>query len=134
MLKVEDRLLWLPSQMVRIMHPIKPSCCVQLAKDFISGPQAEKDMIKFKYKCCFRNDIKGKILSVRGYWDNFKKNNVHSIVSKYGRKYETDRDKWTTCRNFANMHDRAIEEMCEAGCVEKLDSPMWVNRDKKLLT
>lgn len=97
---------------------------MQLAKYFISGPQVEKYMIKFKHKCCFRNDIKGKTLSVRAYWDNFKKNNVHIIVSKYGQKYEIDHDKWTICRNFAIINDHVIEEICETGCVEKLDSPM----------
>ena len=32
-----------------------------------------------------------------------------------------DRDKWTTCRNFSNMYDHVIEEVCEASVAEKLD-------------
>ena len=40
-----------------------------------------------------------------------------------------DRDKWTTYRNFLNMYDHVIEKICEASVVEKLDSPVWMNRD-----
>ena len=57
--------------------------------------------------------------------------NAHRIVSKRGQKYKMDRDNWTTFRNFLNMYDNVIEEMCDAGVVEKLDSPVWMNRDGK---
>ena len=40
-----------------------------------------------------------------------------------------DRDNWTTYRNFSNMYDNVIEDMCNTGVAEKLDSPMWMNRD-----
>ena len=39
------------------------------------------------------------------------------------------RDIWTTYRNFSNMNNHIIEEMCDAGIAKKLDSPMWINRD-----
>ena len=40
-----------------------------------------------------------------------------------------DRDNWTTYRKFSNMYDRVIEEMCDDGIAEKLDSPVWMDRD-----
>ena len=54
-----------------------------------------------------------------------------SIGSKRGQKYEMDRDNWTTFRNFSNMHDHVIEEMCDAGIAEKLDSPVRMERDEE---
>ena len=70
------------------------------------------------------NDKKG-----RGYQNRFKQRNTHHIDNKRGQKYEMDRDKWTTYRNFLNMYDHVIEKICEASVVEKLDSPVWMNRD-----
>ena len=54
---------------------------------------------------------------------------MHCIVSKRGHKCEMDRDNWTTYRNISKMYDCVIEEICDAGIAEKLDSPVWMNRD-----
>ena len=131
MIKVEDKLVGLIIQMARIRHPLTPSGCLQLANDFISGTQTEKDVIDFKTKYCFNNSKDGERLLGRGYFKGFKKRNAHRIVSKRGQKYEMDRDNWTTYRNFSNMYDHVIEEMCDAGVAEKLDSPVWMDRDGK---
>ena len=53
MAKVEDKLVGLIIQMARIRHPLTPYSCLQLANDFISGTQTEKDVIDFKNKYCF---------------------------------------------------------------------------------
>ena len=58
----------------------------------------------------------------------FKKKNDHHIVSKRDQKYEMFRDKLTTYRNFSDIYDPVIEEMCEASVTEKLDYPVWMNR------
>ena len=42
-----------------------------------------------------------------------------------------DRDKWTIYRNFLDMYDHVIEEICGAGITEELDFPVWMNRDGK---
>ena len=59
-----------------------------------------------------------------GYFKGFNQRNAHHIVSKCVQKYERDRDNWTTYRNFSNMNDHVIEEMCDTGVAEKLDSPV----------
>ena len=88
-------------------------------------------MINFKTKYCFNDSKDGERLLGRDYFKGFKKRNAHRIVSKRGQKYEMDRDNWTTYRNFSNMSDNVIEEMCDAGVAEKLDSPVWMDRDGK---
>ena len=40
-----------------------------------------------------------------------------------------DCDNWTTYRNISKMYDCVIEEICDDGIAEKLDSPVWMNRD-----
>ena len=119
MAKVEDKLVGLIIQMARIRHPLTPSSCLQLANDFISGTQTEKNVIDFKTKYCFNESKDGERLLGRGYFKGFKKRNAHRIVSKRGQKYEMDRDNWTTFRNFSNMYDHVIEEMYDAGVAEK---------------
>ena len=75
------------------------------------------------------NDKENKRLLGCGYWNQLKQRSAHRIVSKRGQDYEIHRDKWTTYRNFSNMNDHFIEEMCEAGAVEKLYSPIWLNKN-----
>ena len=67
----------------------------------------------------------------RSYFKGFKKRNTHPIVSNYGQKYEMNRDNWTTYRNISNIYDRVIEEIYDAGVAEKLDFPVWMDRDGK---
>ena len=74
------------------------------------------------------NDKEGRSLLCRGYQNRFKQRNTHRIVSKCDQKYEMNRDKWTTDRNFSNKYDHIIKEICEASVAEKLDSPEWVNK------
>ena len=74
-------------------------------------------------------DKEGKKLLGRSYWNQCEQMNPYRIVSNRGQKYEMDRDKWTTHHNFSNMYDYVIEEMCEASVAEKLDSPVWMNKD-----
>ena len=73
MAKVEDKLVDLIIQMARLGHPLTPSSCLQLANDFISGTQTEKDVIDFKTKYCFNKSKDGESLSGRGYFKGFKK-------------------------------------------------------------
>ena len=40
-----------------------------------------------------------------------------------------DCDNWNTFRNFSIIYGYIIEELCDAGVAEKLDFPMWMNRD-----
>ena len=129
MAKVEDKLVGLIIQMARIRHLLTPSSCLKLANDFISGTQTEKDVIDFKNKYCFNESDDDESLLSRSYFKGFKKRNVHRIVSKCGQKYEMDRDNWTTYRNFSNMYDHVIEEMCDAGVADKLNSPVWMDRE-----
>ena len=46
--EVEDKLVGLTIQMVRIMHSLTPSSYLQLANDFISGNQTEKRCDRFQ--------------------------------------------------------------------------------------
>ena len=50
MTKVEDKRVGLLIQMARIRHSLTPSSCLNLANDFISRNQTEKDVIDFKNK------------------------------------------------------------------------------------
>ena len=124
MIKVEDKLVGLIIQLARIRHLLTSSSYLQLANDFISRTQTEKDVIDFKTKYYFNNSKDDERLSYRGYFKGFKKRNDHRIVSKRGQNYEMDRDNCTTYHNFSNMYDHSIEKMRDDGVAEKLDSPV----------
>ena len=48
--KVENELVGLIIQIARIRYPMTPSNCLQLANDFVSETESEKDVIEFKNK------------------------------------------------------------------------------------
>ena len=49
---------------------------------------------------------------------------MHRIISERGQKYDMGHDNLTIYHNCSNMYDHVIEETCNAGVVEKLDSPV----------
>ena len=67
-----------------------------------------------------------------GYWKAFKRRNSHLICSKRGKKYELDRDKWTTYHNFASMYTHDYEAMEGASIAKVLDEPVWMDKDGNL--
>ena len=73
MAKVEDNLVGLIVQMERIRHQLTLSSCLQLANDYISGTQTEKDVIDFKTKYCFNKSKDGERLLGRGYFKGLKR-------------------------------------------------------------
>ena len=54
-IKVEDKRVGLIVQMAGIRYPLTPSSYLQLANNFLSGTQTEKDVIDFKTKYYFNN-------------------------------------------------------------------------------
>ena len=73
MAKVEDKLVGLIIHMARIRHPLTPYSCLQLANDFISVIQTEKDVIDFKTKYFFNKSKDCKRLLGRGYFKGLRK-------------------------------------------------------------
>ena len=53
-----------------------------------------------------------------GYWHGFWKRNGNLLECKRGQKYATDRDNWTTYRNFKDMYSHVYNEMVDAGVAE----------------
>ena len=51
--KVENKLVDLIIQIARIRYPMTNSNSLQLANDFVSGTESEKDVIEFKNKYIF---------------------------------------------------------------------------------
>ena len=56
----------------------------------------------------FLNAKENKFQPGYGCWNSFKETNMYRIICRGSQKCEMDRNKWTTYRNFASMHDRII--------------------------
>ena len=78
MAKVEDKLVGLMVQIERIRHQLTLSSYLQLAHDFTSGTQTEKDVIDFKPKYCSNKSKDGERLLGRGYFKGLKKRSSYS--------------------------------------------------------
>ena len=59
----------------------------------------------------------------RGYWEGSMKQNSCKIVSKREEKLLTDRDEWSTYRNFDAIYLHCYNKVISAGVAKKLDKP-----------
>ena len=60
-----------------------------------------------------------------GYWYGFKQRHTGKLCPKRGRKYELDRDSWTTYVRLLQMYDLVYEEMKDDGIAVRLENPEW---------
>ena len=56
--------------------------------------------------------------------------NVRLLVSK-GGEFELDTSSWSTYQNFDQMYNYILDELVDAGIVDKLSTPVWVDERGK---
>ena len=59
--------------------------------------------------------------------------NGHRIVSRRGRKYKLNRDKWTTYGNFESMHVHILDKLVHGNIAVEYPEPVWKKKDRKVV-
>ena len=131
---VEPDIVKLILAMSEIREPLRPSRCLNLINDMIKGTPSQQKLIDFKTKSK-SSTIYTPIDEVgTSYWQNFKKRYGHLLVDKKGEKFELDRDSWCTYTNFRKMYQMVETKMIEAGVAEKINEPVWMTKDGKVVS
>jgi hypothetical protein len=60
--------------------------------------------------------------------------NHNRLRSKRGRRFELNREKWTTYTNFSKMYQDHEAEMIDAGVAEPLPNPVWMSKNGKIVS
>ena len=126
--KIEPTILGIIIQMARMRQCLTPSRGLSLINSLIKDTPIQGELVAWKAT----NTPNTSGVVGRGYWRSFLKRNKNKIVSKRGQKYELNRQNWTTYANFVHMYNSIIDEMVEAGVAERLDEPVWMDRDGKI--
>eukprot|EP00978_Attheya_sp_CCMP212_P006142 scaffold13838_cov51-Attheya_sp.AAC.1 len=141
MIGVEDQIVELCIRMAKIRQPLSCANGLCLANSVIKGTETEKKVREWQehnIKACKMkkgnlddddDDVPG--LLKTGYWKGFMNRNKHRLVSKKSQKYALDRKDWSTYNNINQMYDDIYDEMTEAGVAVELETPKWVDRDRK---
>jgi len=123
--RIEPTIIGIIVQMARMRQCLTPSRALSLINSLIKDTPIQQELIA--WKATNTPNTSGTV--GKGYWRNFLKRNKNKIVSKRGQKYELNRQNWTTYTNFVHMYNNIIDEMVDAGVAEKLDEPVWMDRD-----
>jgi len=116
---IEPQIVEVLIQMSRICETLTPSRAIALINDMIIGTS---------YPTNTTDPDDSKEISYK-YWLNFKKRNSDRIITTKGQKYELERSNWTTYQDFAQMYSTFGDQMEEASIVERLEEPVWMNKD-----
>jgi len=110
-------------KMARIRMNLTPTLGLALINSLIMGTKYIDTLNRFKSNLGL--EANGKVGP--GYWRGFVKRNKENITTKRGKKYELNRDSWTTYRNFYDMYSFSEENLVDCGLAKKLDNPVWMD-------
>jgi hypothetical protein len=61
------------------------------------------------------------------YWQNFKERNKDKLESGVAIAQAAGRKEWSSYLNFSQMYNLVYEQMNQAGVLEDLEVPVWMN-------
>lgn len=131
---VEPYIVELIGQLAKMRVPITRRQGLQLANLLISGTLTEERVRVWKEKHCAAFTTNGGQVTLgSGYWKGFMKRNGHIVKAKKGVKFDAKRADWCTYLNFETMYNNVYSEMVEGGIAERLDNPVWLNKEGQIV-
>jgi hypothetical protein len=113
----------------KIGSPVSCGHGLKLINDMISGTIHQKRLIQYKKdRGLKQSEDEMKRVGTK-YWYSFLSRYKNRIVSKKGRRFELNRSKWTSYKNFYKMYEGVEEEMLDAGVAEKLPVPVYMDEN-----
>ena len=67
------------------------------------------------------------------YWRSFLKRNNHLSDSDTGTTHAVCLKEWSTQLNMTKMYNIFYDVMDEAGVLEKLEEPVWMNLNEEVV-
>jgi hypothetical protein len=99
-----------------------------LINSLISTASIQHKLVSWKKKMKGSDEDLGRV--GYKYYLDFMKRYKHKLVSKRGKHFELNREKWNTYTNFKNTYEDHEVEMIAAGVTEHLPTPIWMNKKR----
>lgn len=116
-------------QMGKIRQPLCVTESIDLANSLIKGSEIQQVLIDFQLK--HNPDLPfercGKV--DYGWWIGFSRRHVDKLVTKRGKKFESNRADWSKEVYIKQMYDVIYDNMVEAGVARTLEHPVFMDAD-----
>ena len=130
---IEPYIVALMIQCARMCAPINCKEGLELINSIISGASTLASINTWRQTHCSNFRTSETLKLSAGYWANSKKRNDQLLSAKHGVKFDSNRDDWCTYPNFVNMYAKMYEEMWKSGIATKLDTPVWLSKEGKIV-
>ena len=132
LIEVENSFIDIFTALADIGHPCSVEEGKYLIQSMINGTIHQKRYADFKRNMLMKRTnitIDETLLGQIGssYYYGFLARNRRKIRSNRGRRFELNRAKWTSFRNFHHMYHDVESLMVEANVATSLDSPMFMD-------
>ena len=125
---IEPLLVELCIQRGRMGQPLSQGEGIMLVNSIINETIYQKNLREFQIGCV-KMDPTAENLGYAGlaYWRAFKKRNKEKLDAGVAIAQAACRKEWSSYLNFSRMYDLVYEQMDEAGVLQDLEEPVWLN-------
>jgi hypothetical protein len=125
---VEPLLVELCIQRARMGQPLAQSEGILLVNSIIEGTVHQDKLRQFQQVSSKMSKDAGNLgYAGYAYWRAFKERNKEQLDAGSPVTQEASRKEWSSYLNFSQMYDLVYDQMDQAGVLEDLDEPVWMN-------
>jgi hypothetical protein len=125
---VEPLLVELCIQRARMGQPLSQSEGILLVNSIIQGTAHQEKLRQFQMRSVkMSSDDINLGYAGHAYWRAFKERNKDKLDAGVPVAQAACRKEWSSYLNFSRMYDLVYEQMGEAGVLEDLEQPVWMN-------
>jgi hypothetical protein len=125
---IEPLLVDLCIQRARMGQPLSQSEGMLLVNSIIEGTIYQAKLRRYHIDVMKMSSDAGSLGIAGGrYWRNFKERNKDKLDSGVAIAQAACRKEWSSYLNFSQMYDLVYEQMNQAGVLEDLEVPVWMN-------
>jgi hypothetical protein len=125
---VEPLLVELCIQRARMGQPLSQSEGILLVNSIIQGTVYQESLRQFQIGSSKMSNDAGNLgYAGSAYWRAFKERNKHRLDDGVPVAQAACRKEWSSYLNFSRMYDLVYEQMDQAGVLEDLEDPVWMN-------
>ncbi len=109
-------------------QPLSQSEGILLVNSIIDGTIHQAKLRQYQIEVLKMSFDAGNIgFAGSAYWRNFKERNKDLLDSGVAVAQAACRKEWSSYLNFTQMYDLVYDQMKQAGVLEDLEEPVWMN-------
>jgi len=127
--QVEAQIIEIILGMQKIRQPMTKPEVIKLMNDAIKGTPLQEEFAEYKKKRVHSTVDDDEVEVGNGWWSHFLARNKTLLASTKCERFAINRADWTRYETFEDMYNAIYAEMVDAGVAEKLERPIFTDRD-----